>query len=171
MRGLASALHPRAVHPLVTLPRPAPPPSASLPVDLSAQPTTALHAAATYLALSINHHRTHARTHPSITVLSLHYSTPAACPRAAESAHHVRYQVTNSQARLPKTTSIPAVRRPTTTLIPTYHPRLLLHHHRTHLRPAHRAHTSLDTPHSTSKPIHADRRPPDFRPSRHNPTP
>jgi hypothetical protein len=62
MRGLASALHPRAVHPLVTLPRPAPPPSASLPVDLSAQPTTAHHSAATYLALSIITARTHVLT-------------------------------------------------------------------------------------------------------------
>jgi hypothetical protein len=102
------------VHPLVTLPRPAPPPSASLPVDLSAQPTTAHHSAATYLALSI----ITARTHVLTRLLQCSLTTTAACPRAAESANHVRYQVTNSQARLPKTTCIPAVRRPSSVTRP-----------------------------------------------------
>ena len=152
---------------VVTLPRPAPP-SASLRVDLSAHPpttTTAHHSAAT-----LSHHRSRARTHSSITVLSLlRLLQPA---RALLSPPvHVLYQVTGAPSRS-LTTSLPAVRRPTSSApspqvvlnipLPPRTP-LLYTINRNHLRPR-----NLPTPHSThfTWPRNdADSRPPDFRPS------
>ena len=153
---------------VVTLPRPAPP-SASLRVDLSAHPpttTTAHHSAAT-----LSHHRSRARTHSSITVLSLlRLLQPA---RALLSPPvHVLYQVTGAPSRSQQHLSQPFGARPAQRrrlkLFSTYHYHLEYRSsthtiNRNHLRP--RTSPTPHLTHFTWPRNDADSRPPDFRPS------